>query len=113
MDTEKFRVCNGEKIKLSKIETNYSDKFESKDEAADLQDKLYGLGKYSLLIIIQAMDAAGKDSLIKHVMSGLNPQGTQVFSFKQPSAEELNYDYMWRTKNPGRTDNRRDMGETV
>ena len=108
MDTEKFRARNGEKIKLSKIETNYSNKFESKDEAADLlkehinkmaelQDKLYAADKYSLLIIFQAMDAAGKDSAIKHVMSGLNPQGTQVFSFKQPSTEELNHDYMWRT----------------
>lgn len=108
MDTEKFRVDNGEKIKLSEVETNYSNKFESKDEAADLlkenikkmaelQDKLYASGKYSLLIMFQAMDAAGKDSVIKHVMSGLNPQGTQVFSFKQPSTEELNHDYMWRT----------------
>jgi PPK2 family polyphosphate:nucleotide phosphotransferase len=108
MDTDKFRARNGEKIKLSKIETDYSNKFESKDEAADLlkenikkmaelQDKLYASGKYSLLIIFQAMDAAGKDSAIKHVMSGLNPQGTQVFSFKQPSTEELNHDYMWRT----------------
>lgn len=108
MDTEKFRARNGEKIKLSKIDTNYSNKFESKDEAADLlkenikkmaelHDKLYASGKYSLLIIFQAMDAAGKDSVIKHVMSGLNPQGTQVFSFKEPATEELNHDYMWRT----------------
>ena len=98
----------GGKVKLSKIETDYSNKFESKKEAAaqlkanikkmaELQDKLYASGKYSLLIIFQAMDAAGKDGAIKHVMSGLNPQGTQVFSFKQPSAEELNHDYMWRT----------------
>ena len=108
MDIEKFRAPNNEKIKLSQIETDYSNKFKSKEEASDLlkenikkmaelQDKLYVSGKYSLLIIFQAMDAAGKDSAIKHVMSGLNPQGTQVFSFKQPSSEELNHDYMWRT----------------
>ena len=64
---------------------------------ADLQDKFYAFDKYSMLLIFQAMDAAGKDSTIKHVMSGLNPQGTQVFSFKQPSAEELDHDYLWRT----------------
>lgn len=62
----------------------------------ELQDKLYAHNKYSLLIIFQAMDAAGKDGTIKHVMSGVNPQGCQVFSFKQPSAEELDHDYMWR-----------------
>ena len=57
---------------------------------------LYAYDRYSILIIFQAMDAAGKDGTIKHVMSGLNPQGTQVFSFKQPSAEELDHDYLWR-----------------
>lgn len=61
-----------------------------------LQDKLYAHNRYSLLIIFQAMDAAGKDGTIKNVMSGLNPQGTQVFSFKTPSAEELDHDYLWR-----------------
>ena len=64
---------------------------------AELQDKLYAHNKYGILIILQAMDAAGKDSAIKHVMSGVNPQGTQVFSFKQPSKEELDHDYLWRT----------------
>ena len=63
---------------------------------AELQDKLYADNRYSLLLIFQAMDAAGKDGTIKHVMSGVNPQGCQVFSFKQPSMEELNHDYMWR-----------------
>jgi PPK2 family polyphosphate:nucleotide phosphotransferase len=63
---------------------------------SDLQNKLYASNKYSVLIIFQAMDAAGKDSTIKHVMSGLNPQGTQVYSFKQPSIEELEHDYLWR-----------------
>lgn len=62
----------------------------------ELQDKLYAHNRFSVLIIFQAMDAAGKDGTIKNVMSGLNPQGTQVFSFKTPSAEELDHDYLWR-----------------
>lgn len=62
----------------------------------ELQDKLYAHNRYSVLIIFQAMDAAGKDGTIKNVMSGLNPQGTQVYSFKTPSAEELDHDYLWR-----------------
>lgn len=63
---------------------------------AELQSMLYAQDRYSILIIFQAMDAAGKDGTIKHVMSGINPQGCQVFSFKQPSAEELDHDYLWR-----------------
>jgi PPK2 family polyphosphate:nucleotide phosphotransferase len=63
---------------------------------ADLQDRLYAQDRWSLLLIFQAMDAAGKDGVIKHVMSGLNPQGCQVASFKAPSAEELDHDYLWR-----------------
>ncbi|MBF2028696.1 MAG: polyphosphate kinase 2 family protein [Oscillatoriales cyanobacterium C42_A2020_001] len=63
---------------------------------ADFQSKLYAQNTYGLLCVFQAMDAAGKDSTIKHVMSGVNPQGCQVFSFKQPSAEELDHDYLWR-----------------
>jgi len=63
---------------------------------AELQDVLYAQDRWSLLLIFQAMDAAGKDGAIKHVMSGVNPQGSQVFSFKSPSAEELNHDYLWR-----------------
>ena len=62
-----------------------------------LQEKLYAQDRWALLLIFQAMDAAGKDSAIKHVMSGLNPQGTQVYSFKRPSDEELDHDYLWRT----------------
>lgn len=65
-------------------------------ELAELQDKLYAQDIYGLLVIIQAMDAAGKDGTIKHVMSGLNPQGCQVTSFKPPSDEELDHDYLWR-----------------
>ncbi len=62
----------------------------------DLQEKLYAQDQWAVLLVVQAMDAAGKDSLIKHVMSGVNPQGCEVTSFKQPSAEELNHDYLWR-----------------
>jgi PPK2 family polyphosphate:nucleotide phosphotransferase len=63
---------------------------------AKLQDMLYAQGRWAVLLIFQAMDAAGKDSAIKHVMSGVNPQGCQVFSFKSPTGEELNHDYLWR-----------------
>jgi PPK2 family polyphosphate:nucleotide phosphotransferase len=63
---------------------------------AELQDKLYAQDKWAVLLIFQAMDAAGKDGTIKHVMSGVNPQGCQVFSFKSPSAEDLDHDYLWR-----------------
>lgn len=66
------------------------------EKLAELQDMLYAQDRYSILIIFQAMDAAGKDGTIKHVMSGINPQGCQVYSFKQPSAEELDHDYLWR-----------------
>ena len=87
--------------------TDYTATFNSKEEAEELlkknikkmqklQAKLYAEDKYSVLIIFQAMDAAGKDGTIKHVMSGLNPQGTQVFSFKQPSTEELEHGFLWR-----------------
>lgn len=66
------------------------------EKLSELQSMLYAQDRYSILIIFQAMDAAGKDGTIKHVMSGINPQGCQVFSFKQPSAEELDHDYLWR-----------------
>jgi PPK2 family polyphosphate:nucleotide phosphotransferase len=66
------------------------------DALADLQDRLYAQDRWALLLIFQAMDAAGKDGAIKHVMSGVNPQGCQVFSFKGPSAEDLDHDYLWR-----------------
>ncbi len=68
----------------------------NKEALAELQDKLYAFNKYGVLIILQAIDAAGKDSLIKHVMSAINPQGCQVKSFKKPSSEELSHDYLWR-----------------
>ncbi len=69
---------------------------DKRTELAELQSKLYAQNIYSLLIIFQALDAAGKDGTIKHVMSGVNPQGCQVYSFKAPSAEELDHDYLWR-----------------
>jgi PPK2 family polyphosphate:nucleotide phosphotransferase len=107
MKTEKFLAKPGDKINLSKIPTDDTLKFSDKSDAnkiveeniermQELQNRLYASDKYSLLLIFQAMDAAGKDSTIKHVMSGLNPQGTQVFSFKKPSEEELDHGYLWR-----------------
>lgn len=94
-------------VSLERFTTSDTGSFKSKGDAKEilkenvkkmfsLQNMLYAYDKYSLLIIFQAMDAAGKDGTIKHVMSGLNPQGTQVFSFKQPSPEELDHDYLWR-----------------
>lgn len=107
MEIEKYLAHQHSKFKISEFKTDDTDKFNSKNEAAEileenikkmseLQDKLYAQDKYSLLLIFQAMDAAGKDGTIKHVMSGLNPQGTQVYSFKQPSAEEIDHGYLWR-----------------
>ncbi|CAB5109546.1 UDP-galactose-lipid carrier transferase (EC [Olavius algarvensis associated proteobacterium Delta 3] len=107
MKSSKFKVPQGKKVKLSDYRTDDTGDIESKKDAskllkantkkmAELQDRLYAHDRYGLLMVFQAMDAAGKDSTIKHVMSGLNPQGTQVFSFKQPSAEELDHGYLWR-----------------
>lgn len=107
MDTSKFLAKPGRKFQFSKLDTSFTGEFPSKSDArkllkqninkmSELQDKLYAQDKYSLLIVFQAMDAAGKDSTIKHVMSGLNPQGTEVTSFKQPSATELDHGYLWR-----------------
>lgn len=103
-----FIVPPGKKISLAKdYDSGYHAGFLKKSEAsgelqkgvealAKYQNILYAQNTYSLLIIFQAMDAAGKDSTIKHVMSGINPQGCQVFSFKAPSEEELDHDYLWR-----------------
>ncbi|AFY94738.1 polyphosphate kinase 2 family protein [Chamaesiphon minutus] len=101
-------VPPGKKIDLKDYDPADTDNFESKEAAqielaagiqqlAEYQNILYAQNKFSVLIIFQAMDAAGKDSTIKHVMSGINPQGCQVYSFKSPSAEELDHDYLWRT----------------
>lgn len=86
--------CNY-KINLSK-EEGKKELEKVKEKLAELQDKLYAQDKYSVLLVFQAMDAAGKDGTIKHVMSGINPQGCQVTSFKKPSAEELDHDFLWR-----------------
>ncbi len=107
MNITEFTVEGRSKFQISKIKTDSAGSVRSKNEAEailqknilkiqDLQGKFYAQDKYSVLLIIQAMDTAGKDGVIKHVMSGLNPQGTEVHSFKQPSAEELNHDYLWR-----------------
>ena len=106
---EPFRVDNGKKFHLKDFDPadTIGYKNEGKPKAkealaegiqalAELQDKLYAQGQWALLLIFQAMDAAGKDGAIKHVMSGVNPQGCQVFSFKAPSAEDLDHDYLWR-----------------
>jgi len=107
MDTSKYKIIPDSGFKLSDIRTDDTGKYSDKDKAqtklseniermSELQSKLYAQDKYAFLIIFQAMDTAGKDGTIKHVMSGLNPQSTSVHSFKQPSAEELNHDYLWR-----------------
>lgn len=97
----------GKKIKLKDFDPGFTGEFKKKEareyleagieELARYQDVLYAQNTYALLLIFQAMDAAGKDSTIKHVMSGVNPQGCQVFSFKPPSAEELDHDYLWKS----------------
>ena len=103
-----FRVRAGEEIKLKQWPTRVNRFYKSKEqyerlleehkaELSDLQGLLYANSRYAVLLIFQAMDAAGKDSAIKHLMSGVNPQGCQVFSFKHPSAEELEHDFLWRT----------------
>lgn len=104
----RFIVPPGETIRLSRdydpaYAAGVRDKKAAKHQLqenikklSDLQDRLYAQNTYALLLVIQALDAAGKDGLIKHVMSGVNPQGCQVFSFKSPSAVELDHDYLWR-----------------
>lgn len=108
MDTfiERFKLSQAEPFRIKDHDPGFSGDFkkeiavqmldELRDEMNKLQEKMYALNRNALLIIFQAMDAAGKDSMIKHTMSGLNPQGCQVFSFKQPSLEELNHDFIWR-----------------
>jgi PPK2 family polyphosphate:nucleotide phosphotransferase len=103
-----YEIQVGDKFRLKDFDPADTGKFRAGDEAEsllkkgvaqleELQSKLYAQRRYALLLIFQAMDAAGKDSTIKHVMSGVNPQGCQVYSFKAPSTEELDHDYMWRT----------------
>ena len=105
-----FRVTKGKDFRLKDVDPDDTLDFTKEEHKpaakealalgvaalADLQDKLYAQDKWAVLLIFQAMDAAGKDGAIKHVMSGLNPQGCQVYSFKSPSAEDLDHDYLWR-----------------
>lgn len=105
---DNFRVKPAERVNLRKRPTSIAPIYESKrhyqsllrthvEELSRLQSLLYACNRHALLLIFQAMDAAGKDGAIKHVMSGVNPQGCQVFSFRHPSAEELDHDFLWRT----------------
>jgi PPK2 family polyphosphate:nucleotide phosphotransferase len=105
---EDFRVREGARVNLKQWRTRVAPFYESKShyrqlleeyvsELSALQDRLYAHDRYAVLLIFQGMDAAGKDGAIKHVMSGVNPQGCQVYSFKQPSSEELDHDFLWRT----------------
>ncbi len=105
---DNYRVPDGASVNLKKWPTLVEPAYDSKEDyerilskqiskLSKLQNVLYADDRYSLLVIFQAMDAAGKDGAIKHVMSGLNPQGCQVFSFKHPSATDLDHDFLWRT----------------
>jgi len=107
--SEPFRITDGEKFRLKHVDPADTLNFDSDEKSkaqqalvasvellAKLQDRLYAQDRWAVLIIFQAMDAAGKDGAIKHVMSGVNPQGCEVSSFKAPSAEELDHDFLWR-----------------
>jgi len=106
--TRDFRVAPGAKVDLRKWPTMVAPVYKSKDDYKDMlaahvaklsdrQQLLYAANSHAVLLIFQAMDAAGKDGAIRHVMSGVNPQGCQVFSYKHPSAAELQHDFLWRT----------------
>ncbi len=108
INSKDFLVKEGKKVKLTKWPTIVKPVYKSKEQYKQLlrkhiedlsllQSLLYASNHYSVLLIFQSMDAAGKDGSIKHVMSGVNPQGCQVFSFKHPSTEELEHDFLWRT----------------
>ena len=108
IDVGRFRVRPGQKVDLKRYDPADTGPFKHRRAARGdlergierlvaLQERLYAQDRWAVLLVFQAMDAAGKDSAIKHVMSGLNPQGTEVFSFKRPSEEELDHDYLWRT----------------
>jgi PPK2 family polyphosphate:nucleotide phosphotransferase len=107
VNTKRFRVAPGDRGALSRILPGETTHFESKDEAlshvrrgverlTQFQQLLYAQDRYALLLVFQGMDTAGKDSVIRHVMSGVNPAGTEVHSFKQPSKEEASHDFLWR-----------------
>ncbi|MGO8929201.1 MAG: polyphosphate kinase 2 family protein [Limisphaerales bacterium] len=105
---KRYRIAENPKFRLADVDPADTWKLKSKEHAqkwleegvarlSELQDKLYAAHQWAVLVIFQAMDAAGKDGTIKHVMSGVNPQGCEVSPFKAPSAEELNHDFLWRT----------------
>src|SRR5262245_25322712 len=107
--SKRFRISDGEGFRLKNIDPGDTGELTSEDKPrakealvmgvdalAQLQDRLYAQDRWAVLLIFQAMDAAGKDGAIKHVMSGVNPQGCQVYSFKAPSSEDLDHDYLWR-----------------
>jgi PPK2 family polyphosphate:nucleotide phosphotransferase len=105
---ERYCITKGGKFRLKDFDPADTNGVKSKQHAekilerrvgllSDMQEKLYAQDRWALLLIFQAMDAAGKDGVIKHVMSGVNPQGCDVHAFKAPSSEELNHDYLWRT----------------
>jgi PPK2 family polyphosphate:nucleotide phosphotransferase len=107
-DHDRFRVLPGKKFRLEDHDPGDTGRFTSKEDGRrhlekglerlrELQERLYAQDEWALLLVFQAMDAAGKDSVIEHVMSGVNPQGCQVYSFKAPSSEELDHDFLWRT----------------
>lgn len=106
-----YRINQGKSFRLKDFDPEDTGDFKSEDKPkaqkmlaegieamAEMQDRLYAQDRWGVLLIFQAMDAAGKDGVIKHVMSGINPQGCQVFSFKAPSAEELDHDFLWRSQ---------------
>ena len=108
IEVDGFRIREGERVDLTKRPTLVDPVYQSKpdykkmlrrhvERLSELQHLLYASDRYAVLLIFQAMDAAGKDGAIRHVMSGVNPQGCQVFSFKHPSATELQHDFLWRT----------------
>lgn len=108
IDPDDFRVPEGKKLRLDKWPTRIRRAYRSKDDYRkmleghvrqldELQQLLYASNQHAVLVVFQAMDAAGKDGVIRHVMSGVNPQGCQVFSFKHPSPAELAHDFLWRT----------------
>jgi PPK2 family polyphosphate:nucleotide phosphotransferase len=105
--SDRYRVNNGRGFRLKDFDPSDTHKFKSREHAdkmlehslgrlSEMQGRLYAQDQWALLLIFQAMDAAGKDGTIKHVMSGVNPQGCEVYSFKSPSSEELNHDFLWR-----------------
>jgi len=104
---ERYRITDGAKFRLKHFDPADTWKLNSKERAkallehsivqlAEMQEKLYAQDNWAVLLVFQAMDAAGKDGTIKHVMSGVNPQGCEVYSFKSPTSEELDHDYLWR-----------------